>query len=237
MANILGVKTVKAAPKAALADARIATPGLDLYATIDAMIKNLFTLKDTAREEIERQMVDQFYSNKGVNYKAEDTASTATLMWTKRNSRSSLSDIELEMLAGTGISTEVVEDRPETYIINPTYAENVTMMKKAQEALKKAGLPADILMYQESTKKTVTTENSKTELMKLNDEETIKKLIPIVGTLMVKVSSAPETDVSLKQVGEMMGVELVTKAEAEAMAAELVKATQGVTALSKGARK
>jgi hypothetical protein len=189
------VPAKKAAAKKA-EEPRVETAGLEVYAAIDALEKQLKALKATVRPELDALMIGHFVNNGPENYKGEEGQATASLELRKRSSASALNDSEQELLADSNISTEVVEDRPETYIINPAYAGDAKLLKKVSDAISKvAGLPTDFLQFQESTKKTVVTETSMTEVFRLNDKTTIASLIPVVGTLAIK----PKTTASVKE--------------------------------------
>jgi hypothetical protein len=175
------------------------TAGLELYAEIDALEKALAALKKTVRGDVEASMKDHFVAHGPENYKGRDGQASASLELRKRSSASGLSEAEQLLVSVHDIETEVVEDRPETYVINPAYAQDPKTLKKVAAALSKIkDLPEDFLMYQESTKKTVMTEHSIEQVFKINDPDTIRELLPIVGTLAIK----PKTTKSITEVVE-----------------------------------
>jgi hypothetical protein len=180
-------KTVAGKP----AKPEIRVEGLALYAEIDALEKTLAALKETAKTQVHSVMKDYFVANGPENFKGVDGLSTASLELRKRSSTSALNEPEQLLMAANGIPMQEVEDRPETFIINPDYKDDAALLKKASAALSKVkDLPSDFLQYQQSTKKIVTTEDSINQIFKLNDKDRIRELLSIVGTLAVKPKTA-----------------------------------------------
>jgi hypothetical protein len=173
----------------------VTVTGLELFAEIDALEKTLEALKATARSVVVSEMVAYFAKNGPENFKGAEGFATGSLELRKRSTTSGLNEQEQLLLAAHKIPTQVVEDRAETYIVNPTYKDETLLLKKASATLSKIkDFPEDFFLYQESTKKTVVTENSITEVFKLNDLDTIKSLIPVVGTLAIKAKTTKALD-------------------------------------------
>jgi len=193
----------KAAAKAE--EVLVETKSLEVYAAIDALEKQLKSLKETIRPEVTAEMLAHFIDNGPENYKGFEGKAYGSLELRKRSSASGLNDVEKDLLGRFNISTEQVEDRPETYIINQSYAQDIELLKKVSEALANVpDLPEDFLQFQESTKKTVITENSMKEVFRLNDKTSIKSLIPVVGTLAIKPKTTATIKEMMAEIAEML---------------------------------
>jgi hypothetical protein len=189
-------KTLTAkAPKAKKAEApAIEIEGLENYAALDALEKAVKTLKETARVSVTDAAKDIFVNTgtkinaKPENFKAKEGNATASIQLKQRSSASGLTDIEIALLDKADIPTQVVEDRPETYIFNPAHLEWLAKNGAAvSKALIKLGAPDDVIQLQESTKKTVTTAES-LDVLFAKPAKTINELIAIVGSIAIRPS-------------------------------------------------
>lgn len=168
--------------------------GLENYAALDALEKAVKTLKETARVAVTDAATDIFVNTgtkinaKPENFKAMEGNATASIQLKQRSSASGLTEIEAAQLDEAGIPTQVVEDRPETYIFNPAHLEWLAKNGAAvSKALIKLGAPDDVIQLQESTKKTVTTAES-LDVLFAKPAKTINELIAIVGSIAVRPS-------------------------------------------------
>lgn len=166
--------------------------GLEMYGVLDATEKAIKALKDTYRTIVEPQINDVFVAagakrgERPDNFKGTEGTVTASCELRKRSAASALSTAEIEVCKDNGIEVEVVEDRPETFIFNPAYVNDSKMLEKISKAITKIdGIPADLILKQDSTKKTVVTEDGLKKVF-TKDEATIRKLLSIVGTLAIK---------------------------------------------------
>lgn len=170
--------------------------GLELYAAIDHASKWLKTLLETAKSAVAESVTDKFIADgindevKLANFDGEEGKATGNIQLKKRSSASGLNDIELAILDRYDISVKEVEDRPETYIINPVHlgwlAKNGDKLSKFISKLDDA--PADLFLFQESTKKTITTDTSIDEVFQkyASKPHMIRHLLPVVTTLAIK---------------------------------------------------
>lgn len=183
---------IVASPKSKLEEPRVKTPGLEIYAYADALEKQLAALKKSLKANLTPVMVKHFLKTKGENYKGEDKSATASLECRKRASNSALEAIEIDLLKEKGISTLFVDG---DYKINPAHAINSKLMKDVAKALEGVkGLPQDFIQFDAKKKRTITTDQSIDEVFRLNDEDTIKQLLPIVGVFSIKAQTATKIE-------------------------------------------
>lgn len=182
---------------------RIETEGLAQYAMIDALEKQLKSLKETIRPTIDEQMYAQFLANRGQNYKGkESTHASASLELRKRSSASGLTDAEVTICEKKGISLTRIEG---DFKLNLT-GMSVKKLEEVSAAINSVkGLPEDFLTFDGSKARTITTETSIEEAFKLNDPEDIKQILMIVGTLGIK----PKTDATIGTIIAVVGDLLV----------------------------
>lgn len=192
-------KKVATAPKAkAKTKVEVETAGLENYAAIDATIKGLNALKTTTGDAIKSAMFDKFVEmgvEKGGrpdSYVGVEGAARASLELRQRSSTSPLSPEEVELMEEKGIPTEVITATVETFIINPAYAEDVSLLAKIEKALKSVkGIPEDLFLKQDGTSKTVLAEGALDAVFK-HDADTISDLLPVTSVLAIKPTLATD---------------------------------------------
>jgi hypothetical protein len=121
----------------------------------------------------------------------------------KRSSASGLKDVELELVKRHGISIQEIEG---DFKLN---VEGLTPRKlqEVADAIEKVrGLPKDFITFDASKARTITTEASISEVFKLNDKETIRALLPVVGTLVIKAQTSAKIEEVIKATSKMLGV-------------------------------
>jgi hypothetical protein len=197
----------KSAKKGAKAEVQIA--GLEVYAALDAAYKTIEALKVSARENIDAQ-IQAYFVREGAALKAQpanfrgiDSDASASCELRKRSSRSFLNEQEVQLLGEAGIPFETIQDKPETFIINPTYLADTTLMNKVGEVLGTVkGIPIDFIQKQEAKTTTVVSDESLAALFQktLADIET---LLPVLATTAVKPTlAADKTAEALRLVAE-----------------------------------
>jgi hypothetical protein len=208
MANLFEqakAKPVKIAKAAKTEEIHYDTPGLDKYAQIDALEKQLETLKKTLKAEVEGPMFDHFVENKGQNYKGKDVlGSKASLELRKRDSRRGLDEVELNLCAKYNISTQKVEG---DFKINLAGLSQKKMEEVSKAISSVKGLPDDFIEFDASKERTITTENSIDDIFKLNDKEVIRTLLPIVGTTAIKARTPVSIGTIIETASKFLGVE------------------------------
>ena len=165
-------------------------PGLELLASVDSVIASLTTLRANYKSIVDGEVREEFVkegaklSKRPENFVGYEGVGSASCELRKRSSASGLSEAEQKVCETFGIPTQVVEDVPETFIINPRYKDDKEVLGKVNKALSKIDLPDDFLMFQESTKKTTTTEASMDKAFTL-PEEALRAVLPVISTLAV----------------------------------------------------
>lgn len=184
--------------------------GLELYAALDAAEKAIKSLKETNRPAIDTQLYDYFIGEglkskaQPANFRGIERSAQASCELRKKSVRSPLNEQEIEILTEAGIPTEEIVDKPETFIINPSYLGDEKLIKKVGEALGKIkDIPVDFIQKQEAKKTTVVTDETLTAVFRHAD---LQALLPIVSGTTIKSQLASDllADV-LKQVIELAG--------------------------------
>jgi len=151
-------KTLAATPtaKAKSKKEEIELSGLEDYALIDALIKNLEALKSGIEDQVKSDAKELFLiaadksNKKPANFRGVDGSAEASVELRKRSTRSTLTEEEIAELELAGIPIEKIEDVTETFVINPAYVNNSALLGKIETAMKKVkGLPEDFIMKQE----------------------------------------------------------------------------------------
>lgn len=201
-------KVLKKGTKGGNDKANLHIEGLAEYGTIDALMKALKTLQESAKVVCDDQAAEQFvseavlYGRRPENFRGMDIDDvTASMELRKRASNSPLKDEEVDMLDKYEIPYASVD----TFIINPAYASDGDLLEKVSKALDKVpGLPADFIQKASDTKRVVTDE-SLTKVFQSKDEDKIRALMPIVTVQAIK-ATVPNFDVmkALKHVASMI---------------------------------
>jgi hypothetical protein len=200
--NAAVIPAKESAPSKAKNRLQIEIEGIKMYGLLVAAEKAIVGLKETWKTVVTPEALDQFALDGGAlgrkpeNFQAFEPGSVkykAMCILGKRSSASKLDDQEQSVMRAAGIETQVVEDRPETFIFNPKYATDGALLEKIAAAISGIdGVPADLIMKQESTKKVVTTEKSLDQVFALKtpdgkpDVARIKNLMSIAGTFSLK---------------------------------------------------
>jgi hypothetical protein len=170
---------------------------LDL-AEVDAVIKSLEAVRATIETEVKAKARTQFITA-GVtahkhagNFTGTEGVASAAVQLKKKSSASALGEAAVTLATEFDISTKEVLDRPEHFFFNPDYTSDATKQTAISSALapliKNGTLPADIIQFQEATKKVVVTDQSLDEVFKV---AAIRKLTAEkVGELLDVFSTA-----------------------------------------------
>jgi len=205
----------KIEPKASKAKAKkaeVRIDGLAELASIAAVVESLSSLKETFEAQVKSRMTEYFVEvgtatgERPDNFYGFDDAATASCELRRRSSASGLTDAEVDLLVRVGIPTEQIEDRPDTFIINPVYKEDAALMDRVGKVLGGIkDIPEDFIQHQVSRKKTIVNDQSLSALFKL-DANQIRELISVVGTLAVKPKIDEELSITLNRVRAILGV-------------------------------
>lgn len=177
----------------------VETPGLELYAALCAVKKNVEAQISVVRTGIDDVAMERFVAEgmrKGANpesYKGSEGSATASIQLRCRSSASGLSEEEQEICEENNIPLDENVAREETFIFNPIYADlsdddNAEMFRKVEAALEGLGLPADFIQRQTAVKKVVATEASIDAVFKLKDADKVAALLPLVTVQAMRPS-------------------------------------------------
>lgn len=182
-------------------EVKLLTKGLEEYAMLDALKKQIDALMKAAKPAITDQMYAQFLKNKGETYKGEEKLATSTMVLSKRNSTSGLNEMEAAFLEMNSISTTRIEGDFKLNIDGVSPAK----LQEVSDAISKIkGLPEDFLEFDASKARTITTDKSIEEAFRLNDVDTIKEVLKIVGTPMIKPKTSAKAKVILEAVKKLV---------------------------------
>ena len=170
------------------------TPGLELYAQLDKLEKHIKSLKNSVKPDVTNQMLERFINKKNKDsYKAEDGSAKATLYFAKKASNVGLKPEQKAILDQFNIPTAHIAG---DFTLN---VEDVSAKKlqEVSDAISKVkGLPKDFVSYSTKKERDVVTEASIEAVFKLNDADTIKQILGILGSTGVK----PQTTTKLKEI-------------------------------------
>lgn len=169
----------------------VETPGLELYASLCAVKKNVEAQISVVRTGIDEIAMERFIAEgirTGSNpesYKGSEGQATASIQLRCRSSASGLSEEEQTILEENNIPLDRNVAREETFIIKPEYAdlsneENAERFAKIEKALEGLGLPADFFMRQTAVEKVIATDESINAVFKLKDADKVAALLPLV---------------------------------------------------------
>jgi hypothetical protein len=177
--------------------------GLEKLAALRKLQKALKGIEETLKDDVDQVVADMFLQQgmirtaKPDNFNGKEGKAEANHQLKDRSSASALSDIELSLLTKYGISTEIVGDVHETFIVNPEYANDQKMLEKVEKALEKVpGLPKDFIQKQVANKKTVITKTSIDECFRvpkklcgnMTQKEVAQQLLPVVAVIAHRTS-------------------------------------------------
>lgn len=189
MKNIFAqAKVIEAKPAKSKKDDKteVRIAGLEDYAIICDLVKNLTTIKETVGETVKNEMRKIFASSKTKpeNFRGIDGKASASCEMRKRSSTSPLTPEEVELLSRNSIPFDTVAVTEERYVINPAYMNDQKLLEKISEALSKVkGLPDDFIMLQKGTEKSIVSDRTIEKVFECGLGES---LIDTVAVLAIK---------------------------------------------------
>ena len=197
MVNVFeNVKTVVSVLRRSKSDKiEITIPGLEKLASIDALMKSLNALKETADADVKNHQ-KEYFINEGMkigkrpdNFKGKEGIATASCELRSRSSNSPLSDNELELLKKHDIPIERVDIIEETFIVNPKYLDDSDLLERVGTAIGRVkGLPEDFILKQGGDFKYVVSDDALDKLFAIKDINVVSLLVPVIGVLATKPS-------------------------------------------------
>lgn len=174
--------------------------GIERLAALEALKANLEAQiaieKNNINEKAMTYFVDTGMATKTrpANFKGLENGSEASLQLKDRSSRSYLNDEMIAVLKDHKIPYDRNVSKEETYYINPEYITDSDMMKMVGENLELLNLPKDFILYQEEEFGNVATKDSVAAVFKLDDEDAVRELLPIVTTQAIKATLSDDVD-------------------------------------------
>lgn len=165
--------------------------GLYEFTLLDTAIKNLTSLKKSVEAGVKSVAAEIFLeeakevNGRPENFRGWEKDAEASVECRKRSLRSTLSPSEVKTLEGAGVPYDTVDDVADTYVINPEYATDMTLLLKVEKALSGVkGLPSDLIMKQEGTSRKVVSDETIEAVFA--DENLRDELFDTVTTLALK---------------------------------------------------
>jgi hypothetical protein len=219
--NIMAVKTKQSAnlfstaatlevsPKKGKVDnkEKIKIEGLEDYAMVDSLEKNLKAIKETLKGKVNGQMKEIFTrqnNKRPENFRGIQNKASASCEMRKRTIASALTEEEVEALEADGVPVGSEVSVPSRFIINPDFMMDQALLQKISDAMRKVpGLPENFIVMQPEQSTRVVTDET---LDKVCEKGLIKKHFDKVATLAIKAKLETELDIEkvLESVREMV---------------------------------
>lgn len=219
--------TAPAAPAAKVSKSSLKSlplAGIQNYAIlrkVEAMIKaTRMLLEASVKDTASAMYVDLGIAagGKPENFIATEEADTATVVFSKRSTRSVLTAEEQVLLTEMKIPFDT-DDVPDTFSIPEAYVSDPVWRAKIVAALNTIpDCPKDILVRTPGFSKMTVSEASVAAIFKKNDKDTVSQLLPVVTTVGLKAKSNMGADLLtlLAKAGQILGLpqmaEVMTKA-------------------------
>ena len=197
------------APKAKKNDKeRVLIKGLEDYAIICDLEKNLAAIKETLRLDVVAGMKSYFgkFKTRPENFRGFEGDAEASCELKIRPSASPLNPAEVELAKDKGIPTEEVELIPERFVINPALMADQKKLEAISKALSKVPGCEDFILHQERQVNTVVNEASLTKVFEAGLFESHGSLVSV---LSVKPTvKTPEVSSAIARAQKLLGVEV-----------------------------
>ena len=166
---------------------------LNDLAAIDAVMKSLDTMRTTIEQDIKGQMMSIFVDEgtkrktRPKNFRGTDTRSSASCELKKRTSRSRLTQEEVDLLTKFGVSYDTSTDVTTTFIINPNYADDMSLLETVSKLLE-GHVPSDFIQMQQGVEIRSVSDRSLDQVFESTDvsRRDMANLLKTVGTLSLK---------------------------------------------------
>ena len=189
--------------------ARIAMPGLETYAALVAVGKQIETMSKTMATQIKSRMAIEFQASgmkhrkRPDNFKGFEGIGEASCELRVRSSSSPLTVEEIEMLKEHNIPVREDDVVVETFIINPEYASNSDLLERVSKALEGVkGMPNDFILHQ-SQKKVCVDETTIDAVFAIEDPKIVAQLFPLVAVLAIKPTVSDE-EKAFEKIGDIL---------------------------------
>jgi hypothetical protein len=172
--------------------------GLEDYATVVSLMKNLEGIKSTLEGEIKSEMKSYFTKNNNgsrpENFRGIEGNASASCEMRKRTATSALSETEISDLTADNIPVEKAVSTPERFVINPDFMNDQALLEKVSKALLSIkGLPENFIMMQPEVSKTVVSDET---LDMICQKGLLSKYFDAVTTMAIKPKLDKEMDIA-----------------------------------------
>ena len=177
-------------PKGKKAKDQVATPGVQLFAALNAVKTNVEAQLEIVGERIKGTVLKRASALlKRDSYEGIENGTIASLQLRIRNSRSGLTPEEIDLLNTYKIPFNAA---PTKFVINPNYSGDTELLARISEALQGVeGLPADFL--QKEVGNATVSEDS---IKKVSEQKGPVRdaLLPVVLTPAIRPALDPDAD-------------------------------------------
>lgn len=148
------------------------------YAALKNAAKQIDTVLETLKEEVNDQALDIFLNSQNkASFQGVDGDTTASLQLRKASSRSTLSEASQELLAANDVDTVKTEDS--RFYIDRKYSDNAELLEKVAAALEGV-VPEDFFGH--TGDKYIVGPNALEQALKIEDEDARRSVTKVVGT-------------------------------------------------------
>jgi hypothetical protein len=170
--------------------------GLEDFATVTTLLKNLETIQKTMEGPIKEKMKEVFLAQNSTypeSFEGTEGSASASCECRKRTTKSVLKEDEVEELEEDGIEVGSEEIVPERFIINPAHAQNKALLQKVSDALKGVpGLPEDFIVLQAAQVNRIVSDVTFREVCEAG---LLEKHFSKIATLAIKPKLEKEIDI------------------------------------------
>lgn len=182
--NATGTTTAgKSKPKVAV---QAEIQDLHEYAALKYAQKMIETTLETLKDSVNEQAFDRFVEVRDAkSFKAAEGDTNGSMQLRRRTSRSFVTETDRELLEANGVGTKLAETSH--FFIKKEAAANDDLMGKIAAALEAADINIDDV-FGHTGDKYIVDENCLADAMKIEDEDTRRSVLKVVGTQAARVS-------------------------------------------------
>jgi hypothetical protein len=200
----------------------IEVAGLEDYAKLDALGKNIAGVQKTVGATIKDEVMADLFYNKAMadgelpeSLEGVEGIAKASLECRKRGTNSPLSDQEVEVFTTNGLTPTKAVITHEAFLINPKYTNDMKLLAKINKLLE-GKVPEDLFVTQDEVSKYVVTDELVKEACALKD-----KLPREVFMLMTVLAIKPKlSETNIGQIIDDVKPLIVEEVEEEKPAAK-----------------
>lgn len=208
--NIFKTATIIAVPEQTVKPGKkveINLKGIEDYAHVDAVIKDLTAVKNALHEDLNDAMKAIFKkgAKRPENFKAIDGDASASCEMRRRASSSPLTPEEKAAFDKDKIPYDTLPLIPERYIINPEYMNDEKLLEKISAAISAIkGIPEDFILLQKGSQKYAVSEET---ISTVYEKKLVDKYFTTVSVLGIKPKlDHPNIKTSIRRAKEIIDI-------------------------------